>query len=54
LTAAEGNPSPLPALAHKEEEDHWVLYFRVLLQPENASAAGVVLALVVVGHAPEA
>ena len=54
LTAAEGNHSTLPALAHKEEEDHWILYFRVVLQPENASPSGLVMALVVVGHAPEA
>ncbi|MFQ5927822.1 MAG: hypothetical protein ACE5MH_10365, partial [Terriglobia bacterium] len=53
LVEAEGDANSLPALVHWEEEDHWVLEFRGLLQPENGSPSLLLLGLVVVGHSPE-
>ncbi len=54
LPAAEGDPVSLPVLTHQEAEDHWVLKFRVQIQPESAAPSAAAMALVVVGHAPEA
>ena len=54
LPAAEGDPVSLPVLTHQEQEDHWVLKFRVQIQPESAAASAAAMALVVVGNAPEA
>jgi hypothetical protein len=44
----------LPDVVRLEEEDAWVLYFRVQVQPVGAAAAPLTLGLIVVGHAPEA
>jgi len=46
----------LPALVHQEEEQRWVLYATVTTQPEGGGGVPITvpIALVVVGHAPEA
>jgi hypothetical protein len=53
LGAAHEPPAMLPTILHHEEEDHRVLLFRAQLQPEQGAVKQVVLALVVVGFAPE-
>jgi hypothetical protein len=54
VTSGEGEHSKLPAVVRLEEEDAWVLYFRVQVQPVGGAAAPLTLGLIVVGHAPEA
>lgn len=54
LVETEGEAGSLPALVHWEEDDHWVLEFRVHLQPENGSPSPLVMGLVLVGQSPEA
>jgi len=54
VTSGEGEHSKLPDVVRLEEEDAWVLYFRVQVQPVGGAAAPLTLGLIVVGHAPEA
>jgi len=54
ITSGEGEHSKLPDVVRLEEEDAWVLYFRVQVQPVGGTAAPLTLGLIVVGHAPEA
>ncbi len=51
LTELGGPPASLPAMAHQEDGDMWLLEFRVPVQSGN-SAFPVAMALVVVGYAP--
>ncbi len=44
----------LPAVAHRPDEELWLVSFRVEAQAEGQSATGMVLSLVIAGHAPEA
>jgi len=53
LGAESGMTAKLPAVQHREEEDHWVLLFPAQLQAGNGSGKKVVFALVVVGYAPQ-
>jgi len=53
LAALDSAPASLPAMAHQEDGDMWLLEFRAQVQSGN-SASPVVMVLVVVGHAPEA
>lgn len=54
VTSGEGEHAKLPEVALLEEEDAWVLYFRLQVQPAVGAAAPLTLGLIVVGHAPEA
>ena len=54
VTSGEGEQSKLPDVVRLEEENAWVLYFRVQVQPVGGAAAPLTLGLIVVGHAPEA
>jgi len=54
LIPTEGASGSPPSLAHKEDEDHWVLSFRVELQAGTASPSTQVMSLVVVGSTSEA
>jgi hypothetical protein len=49
LGPGEGGPETLPALVHLEEENHWVLHFKLLVGGKKMRPA-----LVVIGHAAEA
>ena len=53
LAALDSPPASLPAMAHQEDGDMWLLEFRAPVQ-SGSSAAPVAMVLVVVGHAPEA
>src|SRR5713226_955791 len=48
------NAVSLPAMLHVDDGDLWLVAFRVQTQAGSAAPAPLVLALVVVGHAPEA
>ncbi len=48
------NVASLPAMLHVDDGDLWLVAFRVQTQAGSAAPAPLVLALVVVGHAPEA
>ena len=50
LVEPEDDPDSLPALIHWEEEGLWILY----LKAQAGETSTLVLALVIVGHAPEA
>jgi len=54
LAAAENAPAKLPGLAHIEDGDLWVLYFKATLQLKGGAAVSTTLGLVIVGHATEA
>lgn len=54
LTTGESDQVKTPGMAHQEEEDVWVLYFRVQVQPAGGTPAPLLMGLVVSGHAPEA
>ena len=54
ITSGEGEHSKLPDVVRLEEEDAWVLYFRIQVQPVGGAATPLTLGLIVVGHAPEA
>ncbi len=54
LIPAEGASGTAPSLTHAEDEDRWVLSFRVQMQAGAAAPATQAMALVVVGSAPEA
>lgn len=54
LIAADSTPAALPAVAHQEDGDLWVLYFRAPLASEGNAATALTIGLVVAGHAPEA
>ena len=54
LLSPDETPESLPAIVHEETEDLWVLYFEIPLQPSEGTARKIVMALVVIGHAPEA
>lgn len=54
ITDGEGNHAKMPEFARLEEEDAWVLYFLIQVQPENGTAAPLALGLIIFGHAPEA
>lgn len=53
LAALDSPPASLPAMAHQEDGDMWLLEFRAPVQ-SGSSVSRVAMALVVVGHAPEA
>lgn len=53
LVAAEGASKKLPAMAHINEGDLWVIYFQIALAPAGGAAAPVTLGLVIVGHAED-
>lgn len=52
--AEEGGAGNSPSVTHDEEHDLWVVHFRVQMQPEGGAVSRLVMALVVVGRAPEA
>ncbi len=53
LVPGDNAPTPLPAMAHQEDGDLWVLYVKLpLVTPGGASP--IVVGLILVGHAPEA
>lgn len=54
LPATESTPSALPVVTHQEDGDLWVLQFGVQMQSGSSAPSQAVMALVVVGHAPEA
>lgn len=54
IADGEGEHAKLPEMARLEDEDAWVVYFRLQVQPAGATPAPLVLGLIVVGHAPEA
>lgn len=54
IASGEGEHAKLPEVARLEEEDAWVVYFRIQVQPAGGAAAPLVLGMIVVGHAPEA
>ncbi len=54
ITNGEGEHAKMPEVARLEEEDAWVLYFRVQVLPTGGAPAPLVLGLIVMGHAPEA
>lgn len=54
LLSPDETPESLPAIVHDETEDLRVLYFEIALQPSEGAARKIVMALVVIGHAPEA
>ena len=54
LLAADSAPATLPGVAHIEDGDLWVVYFKAPLQPAGGAASSVTIGLVVTGHAPEA
>ena len=51
LQSADGAPGEPPSLFHTEEPDLWIIHLRVSLE---GAAKPLDMALVVVGHAPEA
>jgi hypothetical protein len=53
LAALDSPPASLPAMAHQEDGDMWLLEFRAPVQ-SGSSVSRAAMALVVVGHAPEA
>ncbi len=53
LMAVEAQPASLPAVAHREDGDLWLLQFRAPMQSGSAPSF-VTMALVIVGYAPEA
>ncbi len=54
IASGEGTHAKLPEVVHLEDEDAWVVYFRLQAQPAGGAAAPLVMGLIVVGHAPEA
>ena len=54
LATVEGEPAPLPVVTHREEADLWVLHCRVQIQLGDGAPSPLLIALVVVGQAPEA
>jgi hypothetical protein len=50
LSQMDSPPAAVPSLAHQEDPDTWVLYFRV---PLERGSAPLTMGLIVVGHAPE-
>lgn len=54
ITSGEGEHARLPGVVRLEDEDAWVLYFRIQVQPAGGAAAPLAMGLIVVGHAPEA
>ncbi len=54
IASGEGEHAKLPEAARLEEEDAWVVYFRIQVQPAGGAAAPLVMGMIVVGHAPEA
>jgi hypothetical protein len=54
ISAPPDENAKMPAVLRLEEEDAWVLYFRVSVQPEGGAAAPLALGLIIFGHAPEA
>jgi hypothetical protein len=53
LIAADGAPVALPAVAHQEDGDLWVLYFHAPLAAEGSPTGMATIGLVIAGHAPE-
>ena len=54
ITTPASENAKMPAVARLEEEDAWVLYFRIQEQPERGAAAPLAMGLIIFGHAPEA
>ncbi len=54
LVAVEGGSAALPGMTHQEDGDLWLVRFRVPIQSGSGVPSGAVMALVIVGHAPEA
>jgi hypothetical protein len=54
LVTADAAPSALPAIAHQDDGDLWVVYFQAQVQPAGGAPSPVKMGLVIVGHAPEA
>ncbi|MBI4421049.1 MAG: hypothetical protein HY560_09505, partial [Gemmatimonadetes bacterium] len=54
LPAPDDKPASMPALVRHEEESLWLLYTTVTVESDGGKTAEIPLALVVVGHAPEA
>ena len=54
VSAPTDENAKMPAVARLEEEDAWVLYFRMQIQPEGGAAAPLAMGLIIFGHAPEA
>ncbi|MBI1738101.1 MAG: hypothetical protein HYR58_02505 [Acidobacteria bacterium] len=54
VTSGEGEHAKMPEVARLEEEDAWVLYFRLPVQPAGGAAAPLAMGLIIFGHAPEA
>jgi hypothetical protein len=54
LTTTEGQHPQVPGMEHHAEENLWVLLFRIQARPGEGPAKAVLMALVLVGSAPEA
>ena len=54
VSAPPDENAKMPAVSRLEEEDAWVLYFRMQIQPEGGAATPLAMGLIIFGHAPEA
>lgn len=54
IASGEGAHAKLPEIVHLEDEDAWVVFFRLQVKAEGGAAAPLVMGLIVAGHAPEA
>jgi hypothetical protein len=54
LQSADGAPGEPPSLFHTDEPDLWMIHLRVPVESAGGGAKPLDMALVVVGHAPEA
>ncbi|HWQ03540.1 MAG TPA: hypothetical protein VNL38_03585, partial [Candidatus Nitrosotenuis sp.] len=54
LTAAAGEHASVPAIEHEEEENLWVLFVNLPVRAQSGAVKQVLLAIVLVGAAPEA
>jgi len=54
LVAADAAPPALPGIAHRDDDDLWVIYFQAQVQPGGGAPSPVKMGLVIVGHTPEA
>lgn len=54
VSAPADENAKMPAVSRLEEEDAWVLYFRMQIQPVGGTVAPLAMGLIIFGHAPEA
>lgn len=54
LQSADGAPGEPPSIFHTDDPDLWLIHLRVSLATPSGASSPLHMALVVVGHAPEA